>query len=114
MTAIEFFLHVITLGLNLSQICEHSDKHWVSNCDRLQPCPCTLCHTSRDPPIVRHTYRTAQIFSSICIHTFVFQGDLPCFMGLLSLFFFRGSFVSKVLSGVILVRLPSVRTHPLQ
>src|SRR6218665_566459 len=34
----------------------------------------THCHTSRDPPSVRHTYRNPPIFSSKCIHTYVFTG----------------------------------------
>src|SRR6218665_1100907 len=74
------------------------------------PLPVTLCHTSRDPPRVRHTSRTSSIFSRpstkdpdkspLC--TF----SLNCSLGFLSGGFVLGSFVRKVLSGVVFVRSP--------
>ena len=77
--------------------------------------PVTLRHTSRDPPKVRHTSRTPPIFrrpsrkhpdkSPLC------KFCLNCSRGVLSGGFVRGSFVWKVLSGVVFVRSRSVRIH---
>src|SRR6218665_360501 len=83
------------------------------------PPPVTLCHTSRDPPKVRHTSRTPPpIFSRPSTKK---PGQKPPVQILSQLFagiffggFDRGSFVWKVLSGVVFIRSPSVRIHLLR
>src|SRR6218665_1984873 len=65
--------------------------------------PLKSSHIS-DPPI----------FSSTCIHTYVFTEGLSWFAGVFVREFCPGFFVWKILSGVIFVRPPSVIIHLLQ
>jgi len=73
--------------------------------------------TNFEPLFLSHivTHLGTPIFSSTCIHTYVFIGTFvlvrggSCLEG-----FVRGFFVWKVLLGVVFVRPPSVRIHPLQ
>src|SRR6218665_268643 len=70
--------------------------------------PVTLCHTSRDPPKVRHTFRTPRFLLGLVQKT---RTKAPCTNSLSIVrggfclgAFVRGSFVWKLLSGVIFVR----------
>src|SRR6218665_3855232 len=77
----------------------------------LTPSPVTLCHTSRDPPKVRHTYWTPPPFfnrpsTKNPDKSSLYKFSLNCSRVLLSGAFVRGSFVWKVLSGVVFVRTP--------
>src|SRR6218665_2546124 len=82
------------------------------------PPPVTLCHTSRDPPKVRHTSRTPPIFSRPSTKNLdknpLYKFSLNCSRGFLFGGFVRGSFVWKVLFGVVFIRSPSVRIHLLR
>src|SRR6218665_1730070 len=79
------------------------------------PTPVTLRHTFRDPPKVRHTSRTPPIFRRPSPKT-PDKSPLVQFLSqlcavFLSGGFVRGSFVWKVLSGVVFVRSCSVGIH---
>ena len=78
----------------------------------------TLCHTSRNPPKVRHTSRThPPIFSRSSTKTRTkapYTNSLSIVRGVLSGGFVRGSIVWKVLSGVFLSVSPSVEIYLLQ
>src|SRR6218665_3613038 len=80
--------------------------------------PVTLCHTSRDPPKVCHASRTSPQFLVGIVQKSgqnpFYKFSLSCSPGLLSGAFVRGSFVWKVLSGVVFVHPPFVRIHLLQ
>src|SRR6218665_2571060 len=71
------------------------------------PPPVTLCHTSRDPQQCV-THLGPPIFSrpstKISDKSLMYKFSLNCSRGILSGGFFRGSFVWKVLSGVVFVR----------
>src|SRR6218665_459899 len=79
------------------------------------PSPVTLRHTSRDPPKVRHTSRTPRFLEGLVQKTWtkapLYKLCLNCSRGFLSGGFCQGSFVWKVLSGVVFVRSLSVRIH---
>src|SRR6218665_1072699 len=70
----------------------------------------TLCHTSRDPPKVRHTSRTPPMFSRPSTEnpdkSPLYKFPLNCSRGFLSGGFVRGFFVWKVLFGVVFVHSP--------
>src|SRR6218665_3085203 len=79
------------------------------------PSPVKLRHTSRDPPKVRHTSRTPPIFRRPSTKNLdkspLVQIMSQLFAGLFVRGFCQGSFVWKVLSGVVFVRSRSVRIH---
>src|SRR6218665_2447294 len=70
--------------------------------------PVTLCHTSRDPPKVRHTSRTPRFSVGLVQKT---RTKAAC-TNYLSIV--RGTFAWKVLFGVVFIHSPSVRIHLLQ
>ena len=83
----------------------------------LPPPPVTLCHTSRDPPKVRHTSRTPPDFLVGLVQKSG-QGPPSCTNSLSIVCggfcpggVVRGSLVWKVLSGVVLSIPPSVTIH---
>src|SRR6218665_1581859 len=79
--------------------------------------PVTLCHTSRHPQKVPHT-PPPPIFSRPSTKnpdkSPLYKFSLNCSRGFLFGSFVRGSFVWKVLSGVVFIRSPSVRIHLLR
>src|SRR6218665_4117510 len=84
------------------------------------PPPVTLCYTSRDPPKVRHTSRTPRFLVGL-VQKIRIKARGPCTNSLSIVregfcpgAFVQGSFVWKVLSGVVLSAPPSVRIHLLQ
>src|SRR6218665_3263838 len=86
---------------------------FLANFDHRPPLV-TPCHTSGNPPKVSHTSRNPLIFSRPGIQKTLVQILSQLFAGFLSGAFVRGSFVWKVLSGVVLSVPPSVRIHLLQ
>src|SRR6218665_836016 len=86
----------------------HKVRHAIFG--QFLPPPVTLRHTSRDSPKVRHTSRTPPISR---IPSTTNGQKLPCTnsVSILRGGFVRGSFVWKVLSGVLFVRSRSVRIH---
>src|SRR6218665_929470 len=82
----------------------------------LPPPPVTLRHTSRDPPKVRQTTRTRPRFLEGLVQktrtkALLYKFCFNCSRGFCPGGFVRGSFVWKVLSGVVYVRSRSVRIH---
>src|SRR6218665_3981103 len=79
------------------------------------PLPVTLRHTSRAPPKVRHTSRTPRFLEGLVQKTWtkapLYKFCLNCSREFLSGGFVRGSFVWKVLTGVVFVHSCSVRIH---
>src|SRR6218665_2316242 len=77
-----------------------------------RPTSVTLCHASRDP--LKYVTHLGPQFLIVyaCIHVLYRGFVLVC--GGFCPGFFWGFFVRKVLSGVVFVRPPSVRLHPLQ
>src|SRR6218665_3835178 len=81
------------------------------------PLPVTLCHTSLDPPKVRHTSRTPQFLVGLVQKTRTkapCTNSFNCSRGFLSGCFVRESLVWKILSGWFLSVPPSVRIYLLQ
>src|SRR6218665_414260 len=75
--------------------------------DQFSPSPVTLCHTSRNPPKVRHISRTSRFF---VVHAYIglhmsLQGVCLRSRRCLLVVFCLGIFVWKVLSEVVFVLL---------
>ena len=79
------------------------------------PPPVTLCHTSRDPPKVRHTSRTPRFLEGLVQKTRtkapLYKFCLNCSRGFVQGFCQGSFYVWKALSGVVFVHPRSVRIH---
>src|SRR6218665_614520 len=99
------------MGLSIKYVTQ-----FLANFDPLPPV--TLCHTSRDPPKVRHTSRTPRFLVGLVQKSRTKKLPVQILSQLLAGFlsggFVRGSFVWKVFFGMVLFIPPSVRIHLLQ
>ena len=74
----------------------------------------THCHTSWEPPKVRHTSRTPNFQQYVHTYKCLYREVCLSSRGFLSGGFVRGFLVWKILFRVVFVHPPSVRIHPLQ
>src|SRR6218665_3849056 len=79
----------------------HKVRHVIFLANFDPPFPVTFCHTSLDPPKVRHTSRTTRRFLVGLVQKS--RTNVPCTN---SVSIVRGGFVGGVLSGLVFVRFP--------